>query len=449
MEGCVLELPQDRGTFAASCKDWIFPSGEDPPTPVAELNSAYLDGSRYQRAPLPQKKEEPMNMLSPASLLPLALLLIPSAAGSSTPPYWEAVEQHGEVPPPLWEAGASFARSVSDPKVVYRFGGQVGEFPNDPTLNDFYAFDVATATWANLASDEAPAPRADALLIPGPCGGCVSIVGGRGRFRTGLDFMFPEMWTYHVHSGHWKAVKPEKLGDPFAVRRSSAPVIEVPSPAPPHKPTYYAFGGVGNTLPKFPTTPGGLRNDVVVYEKNSGWSPVLTFGDEPVPRGWSAGAYDPASHSLLIFGGYRLGPDQGPETPPFELFGPTNYTNDLWSLDLDTLQWTELEPEGPLPSPRDNARGFFDTSRGGLVLFGGQAFDGPLNDLWFYSLAENRWMEVTLAPGSPVPSARVGAVHFVHETATAFELYLHSGATSDGGPSLFLNDLWKLTWPKG
>jgi hypothetical protein len=27
------------------------------------------------------------------------------------------------------------------------------------------------------------------------------VVGGRGRFRTGSDLMFPEMWTYHVQSG--------------------------------------------------------------------------------------------------------------------------------------------------------------------------------------------------------------------------------------------------------
>jgi hypothetical protein len=91
---------------------------------------------------------------------------------------------------------------------------------------------------------------------------------------------------------------------------------------------------------------------------------------------------------------------------------------------------------------------FFDTSRGGWVIFGGQAFDGPLNDLWFYSVAENQWIEVELAAGSPVPPARVGAVHFVRQSSTAFELFIHSGATSDGGTSTFLGDLWKLTWPK-
>jgi hypothetical protein len=382
-------------------------------------------------------------------LLTLATLLLATTAGAATAPYWEPITQHGDVPPPLWEAGASFARAAGDPNVIYRFGGQVGVFPNDPTLNDFYALDLTTFTWSNLASSKTPAPRADTLLIPGPCGNCVSIVGGRGRFRTGSDLMFPEMWTYHVNSGQWKEVKSQHLGDPFNARRSSAPVITVPETDPPKTPTYYAFGGVGSTVSGFPTKPDGLRNDVVVYEKNTGWSQVVTLGEQPAPRGWAAGEYDPTTHSLLIFGGYRLGPDQGPDTPPFELFGPANWENDLWSLSLDTLLWTQLEPEGPLPSPRDNARGFFDASRGGWVLFGGQQFDGPVNDLWFYSVAENRWTEVELASGSPVPPGRVGAIHFVRETATAYELYIHSGSTSDGGPGAFLNDLWKLTWPKG
>jgi len=388
-----------------------------------------------------------MKTLLPWKVLALALLLT-TAAGASGDPYWEAIDQHGDVPPPLWEAGASFARSASNPDVVYRFGGQVGVFPNDPTLNDFYALDLSTFTWTNLASPDTPAPRADVLMVPGPCGNCVSIVGGRGRFRTGSDLMFPEMWTYHVNSGQWREVPPQQLGDPFAVRRSSAPVIAVPDPDPPHKPTFYAFGGVGNTLSGFPTTPTGLRNDVVGYEKNAGWNELATFGDHPAPRGWASAEYDPVNHAILVFGGYRLGPDQGPDTPPFELFGPANYEDDLWSLDLETATWTKLEPEGPLPSPRDNARGFFDTSRGGWVLFGGQEFDGPVNDLWFYSVVDDEWTEVTLAPGSPVPPARVGSVHFVRETATAFELYVHSGATSDGGASTFLDDLWRLTWPK-
>jgi hypothetical protein len=381
------------------------------------------------------------------------LLLVPAVLAASPAPHWQAVQQHGDIPSALYEAGISYSLSHGEQDTLYRFGGD-----NDVTLvNDFYALDLKTFTWKNLGSTQAPAGRANTLLIPGPCVDCVSIVGGRGEFRTGV--MFPEMQTYHVKTGLWVKVPPDKLGDPFAVQRAAALVVAVPAERHDRKgkereqdrTTFYAFGGVGNTMPRFPTTPTGLRNDLAVYDPkdpNRGRHLVATFGEKPAPRAWMTGAYDPDTHSLLVFGGYRLGPDQGPDTPGSELFGPTNYTNDLWSLNLDTFTWTELHPQGLVPSPRDNASSFFDTSRGRLVMFGGEQFDTVKNDLWYYSVAGNRWTQVSFPPNAPVPPGRSGAVSFVRETEDAFELDLHSGITDASDTGVLLNDLWKLTWPK-
>ena len=220
----------------------------------------------------------------------------------------------------------------------------------------------------------------------------------------------------------------------------------------PRTKTLYVFGGVGNTESRFPTTPTGLHNDIAVYNPNTdpatGWRVVKTSGVKPAPRAWTAGGYDPVTHSLLVFGGYRLGPDQGPDTPGSELFGPTNYTNDLWSLNLDTFTWTQLHPQGPLPSPRDNVAAFFDTAHGWLVAFGGEQSDSVKNDLWYYTPSQNRWTQVAVAPADPVPPGRTGAVSFVRETEDAFELYLNGGTTSENGEDVLLDDLWKLTWPK-
>jgi hypothetical protein len=383
------------------------------------------------------------------ALLPLKtvltlLTLLPAALQAATAPHWQAVQQHGDVPSALYETGISFSLSSGEPDSVYRFGGD----NNVALVNDFYALDLKTFTWKNLGSSQAPAGRGNTLLIPGPCVNCVSIVGGRGEFGTGV--MYPEMQTYHVETGRWERVPADELGSPSVVQRAAALVAAVPNERheKKHRATFYAFGGVGSTLPRFPTLPTGLRNDVAVYDPDKGWRLVNTFGDKPAPRGWTAGAYDPATNSLLVFSGYRLGPDQGPDTPGAQLFGPTNFTNDLWSLSLDTLTWTQLNPQGPLPSPRDNVAAFFDTAHGWLVTFGGQHFDSVTNDLWYYSMAENRWTQVAFAPTDPVPPGRVGGVSFVRETPDAFELYLHSGITNDFGTGVLLNDLWKLTWPK-
>jgi hypothetical protein len=378
------------------------------------------------------------------TVLILLTFLAPLSLAASGAPHWQAVAQQGDVPPPLYEAGISFSREGNDPDTLYRFAGVREIAGVDTLVNDFYALDLDTFTWTNLGSPAVPAARANAQMIPGPCVHCVSVVGGRGDFRTGV--MFPEMRTYHINTGRWEQVPAGELGTPFAVQRAAGQVVEVPEPHG-KKTTLYAFGGVGNTQSRFPTTPTGLHNDIAVYDTHSGWRIVETSGVKPAPRAWTAGGYDPATHSILVFGGYRLGPDQGPNTPGSELFGPTNYTNDLWSLQLDTFTWTELHPTGPLPSNRDNAAAFFDTAHGRLVVFGGEQFDGVKNDLWYYSPAENRWTQVALAPSAPVPPGRTGAVSFVRETEHAFELYLHGGSTGEPDGEL-LNDLWKLTWPK-
>jgi hypothetical protein len=367
-----------------------------------------------------------MRWLSIKSVLVLfafLALLPPAALTAARAPSWQAVPQHGDVPPPLYEAGISFSRAGDEADTVYRFGGVRETAGSEFLANDFYSLNLATFTWKNLGSPQTPAARANALMIPGPCAHCVSVVGGRGEFRTGV--MFPEMQTYHVKTGRWEKVPPDELGTPFAVQRAAALVVAVPERHGKRK-TFYAFGGVGNTQPRFPTTPTGLHNDIAVYDPDSGWRIVETSGVKPAPRAWTTGGYDPATHSLLVFGGYRLGPDQGPDTPGSELFGPTNYTNDLWSLDLDTFTWTELHPVGPLPSPRDNVAGFFDTAHGWLVAFWGEQFDTVKNDLWYYSRAQNRWTQVAFAPTAAVPPGRTGGVSFLRETEDDFELYLQA-----------------------
>ena len=373
------------------------------------------------------------------TFLTLGILL--SATLEAATPRWQKVKQHGDVPPPVWEAGVAFSREAPgdiQPDTVYRFGGQRGAFPAEFTVKDFYALDLDTATWTRLTSPQTPSPRANPLLIPGPCAGCVSVLGGRGVF-DGVDRTFSEMLTYRETSGRWARVPSEGVGDPFVIRRSAGAIVEVPNANDPRQKTYYAFGGLGNTL----FTPDGLRNDIAIYDRETGWRLLETFGAKPVPRAWTAGAYDPARNSILILGGYRLSPD-----PQGGFSGPDNFENDLWSLSLDTFTWTRLQPQGPLPSPRDNSTLFFDTAHGWLVLFGGQGFDRVSNDLWYYSVAENRWTQVVLPSTARIPRGRVGGTSFVRETRKAFELYIHSGATSERGKTVFLNDLWKLTWPK-
>ena len=93
------------------------------------------------------------------TLLVLGVLLCTATLGAAAPPRWQKVKQHGEVPPPVWEAGVAFARADpagTQPDTVYRFGGQRGAFPAEYTVKDFYALDLDTATWTRLRRRRLP-----------------------------------------------------------------------------------------------------------------------------------------------------------------------------------------------------------------------------------------------------------------------------------------------------
>jgi hypothetical protein len=110
---------------------------------------------------------------------------------------------------------------------------------------------------------------------------------------------------------------------------------------------------------------------------------------------------DPARNSLLSFGG-RQGQAE---------------SNDLWRLNLSTLQWSQVQPRGPLPHGRWAASAVIDPARDRLLIFGG-ASHVPYNELradarndsWSISLRDSSaWESLAVAPG---PSRRSQADAF-------------------------------------
>lgn len=120
--------------------------------------------------------------------------------------------------------------------------------------------------------------------------------------------------------------------------------------------------------------------------------------------------------------------------------------NDLWALNLENQQWTELQPEGESPSPRLWHAGLFDPLRNRLVIFGGANESAFFNDaryfadVWSYSVEENRWQQLHDGSGT-APKGR-----FWSEWAYDAEndTYLLFGGHDDGvlGNT---NDLWSFS----
>lgn len=190
----------------------------------------------------------------------------------------------------------------------------------------------------------------------------------------------------------------------------------------------------------------------------------LIGGTAPPARTRHMMAYDPAGHRALLTGGrYRQGTsgdytnfndlwqldldtDEWSQVavtnPPtarlhaaFEvngdgtkayLFGGNislsglnyNVQNDLWVLDLETKAWQQLTPPGLAPQPRQWLPSLFDAQRDRLVVMGGSDNNALFatdyfNDVWAYDVATNVWMQLHTGNGA-APAGRYGG-EWVHD----------------------------------
>lgn len=138
-------------------------------------------------------------------------------------------------------------------------------------------------------------------------------------------------------------------------------------------------------------------------------------------------AYDPATRSVILFGGQPVRPTDGGG------FGaPVDGT---WSW--NGSEWVQLTPPAH-PSARTGSSLAYDPSLGGLVLFGGSTVDPgrgnvrPLNDMWLWKGGD--WLPVK-APVMPSPRF---FSQMTFDTAS-HELVLFGGALDNTADT---NDAW-------
>ena len=128
-----------------------------------------------------------------------------------------------------------------------------------------------------------------------------------------------------------------------------------------------------------------------VYTWNgSNWS-VTSPPSSPPNRSNPALSYDPATGTVLLFGGCC-----------FNANGSSFYYDDTWSWDGNT--WTQLSP-ATSPPARGNASLAYNANTGKMVLFGGCcSTNGFLSDTWTWD--GNTWMQQSPASS---PGARENA----------------------------------------
>jgi hypothetical protein len=102
-------------------------------------------------------------------------------------------------------------------------------------------------------------------------------------------------------------------------------------------------------------------------------------------------------------------------------------------------EWDDITPSsGSAPAPRALASAVFDTQGDRMVIFGGQADTGPLNDVWSFDLDDRVWIDVTPSTG-PAPAPRF-------TPASIYDPITHTMLTwsGQGSGGAFFNDVWSF-----
>lgn len=235
-------------------------------------------------------------------------------------------------------------------------------------------------------------------------------------YHGGYVYHYNDVWKLDLDSYNWTQISTSGPSPP--------PIRDHISVYDPVDHRMLVFGG---------STEGGLSNDVYELDLSSyTWDLLSPAGGAPAPRWDHCGVYNGQDHTMAVFGGrdlevafndlwildlhtlvwqsvYSSGPSTRmaasaiyvPVTNNMLVFGGSNYWvdpwpytqyNDLWEFSFDTQSWTELFPDGTLPSQRANHLASYDSVENRMLIFGGMRYyDVMLNDLWELDLNTFTW----------------------------------------------------------
>ena len=139
----------------------------------------------------------------------------------------------------------------------------------------------------------------------------------------------------------------------------------------------YVYGGFGKNNEQY-------RQHIWVYDsdKNS-WKQCITTGD--IPDHVCGSRTTVINDSIYLFGGHNNVNKQ--------------YSNDIYNLNLDTLQWNVIETTGEKPSQRHFHVQWCTTT--GFIVFGGSDGGGrSFNDTFHFNINTMKWTQPAIT-GTP------------------------------------------------
>ncbi len=239
------------------------------------------------------------------------------------------------------------------------FGGNEGpvvdQRPTSIFIEETWVFEPGDG-WTEL-NIEMPSARSRYGAAYDEAGQRALIFGGRYRVAggSGVYTLFDELWTFDFVTRTWTEI--ETSGGPSARTYPSVFWDEEGE-------ALYVYGGMVNADPMVIE----VTQDLWRW-KDGEWTELEMSGDAPSTRTFLGELWDPQRRRLVIAAG-QVGD-----------FWTYAY-DETYALDIDTLEWIELNDGSGAPSTRMHPHLSYDAERDRYLMFGGHTDIGDGNDLW-------------------------------------------------------------------
>jgi hypothetical protein len=183
------------------------------------------------------------------------------------------------------------------------------------------------------------------------------VLDAQGRVLISHGFSdqgrFDDTWAFDVAAARWVNLTPTNGAKPLK-RCLHALIYEATTDR------MILFGGCSSGFGPCP------QGDLWAFDlKTTSWTELTPDGVAPTARSNASLVYEPATQTLLLFGGKT---DAGPSA-------------ETWSYALDSNVWMQLEPADE-PSARSSQATSDDPQSRRALIFGGLTADGSSADLW-------------------------------------------------------------------
>jgi hypothetical protein len=166
---------------------------------------------------------------------------------------------------------------------------------------------------------------------------------------------------------------------------------------------------------------GYRLTDLWKYDINNYIWTKLNDGTAIVNRSASKIVFDEYSGEIYMFGGISENV-------------PKNFHGDFWKYDISGNSWNEINTEST-PENRSSFGMIFNKKNSNIYLYGGDAYQTQLDDLWCFNTTTQKWYEIDDKNSFGVRSS----FSMLYREAND-ELFIFGG----GGAVLKENDLWRF-----